>query len=105
MALRSVFINQNPQQDWMRHLASLDIDDVLDELNSRPSGLSDDEVELARNAWGANEMERRDRPPLPQRLLSSFADPFTLILVVLATVSLMTNVIFAPQKHPPFREL
>lgn len=96
MALRSVPTNQNPQQDWMRHLASLDIDDVLDELNSRPSGLSDDEVELARNAWGANEMERRDRPPLPQRLLSSFADPFTLILVVLATVSLMTDVIFAP---------
>ena len=65
MALRSVPTNQKPQQDWMRHLASLDIDDVLDELNSRPSGLSDDEVELARNAWGANEMERRDRPPLP----------------------------------------
>lgn len=87
---------------WLRHLATLSIDQAFDELKSHEAGLGPEEVEESRAEWGANVVGAPDRPSVFSRLLSVFSDPFTDILVVLAIVSFVTDVAFAqPGQRDP----
>lgn len=83
------------QREWLRHVATLPVPELLDELSSHPHGLSDAEVERSRAFWGENRMTHKERPSLPRRVLSAFADPFTYILVLIAVVSVLTDWVFA----------
>ena len=83
------------QQDWLRHAATASRSDLFAELNSCEEGLASDQVDAAREFYGANAMARDTRRPLPLRFLSAFADPFTYILVFIAVVSVLTDWVFA----------
>ncbi|MBQ9005938.1 MAG: HAD-IC family P-type ATPase, partial [Atopobiaceae bacterium] len=92
-------VRSNPtgvmEQTWLAYLAATDIDGVYDELKTRRSGLSAEEVEASREAHGANRMAETQRTPAVLRFLQTFGDPFVLILLALGVVSLMTDVVFA----------
>ena len=83
------------QLEWLRSVSALDAAEVLDEFNTKRGGLSAREVELARAAWGSNEVTHARRDSAIVRFLKAFADPFTGILALLAVVSLSTDVVFA----------
>ncbi len=83
------------QQDWLRHTATASRAALFCELNSSEEGLSPDQVEAAREFYGANAMARVAHRPLPLRFLAAFADPFTYILVFIAFVSVLTDWVFA----------
>ena len=83
------------QQEWLRHAASTDAEALLSELNSGREGLTSDQVDAAREFYGANALVRAAKKPLPLRLLAAFADPFTYILVLIAAVSVLTDWVFA----------
>ncbi len=83
------------QQDWLRHTAAASRAALFCELNSSEEGLSPDQVEAAREFYGANAMARVAHRPLPLRFLAAFADPFTYILVFIAFVSVLTDWVFA----------
>lgn len=69
---------------------------VLDELATSEQGLGEEEA-LARLAQaGPNAVDSAQRASAPVRFLRCFANPFTLILLVLAAISYYTNVILAP---------
>ena len=83
---------------WLRHMAALSRDEAYRELGTRPDGLTGAEVEASRARHGANAPRRIRRPSPIRRLLSSFADPFTYILVGIAIVSALTGCILpAPE--------
>ena len=76
-------------------VAALDVPDALELLGTAPQGLAPDQVEVARERYGANVVHHVRRTSAPMRLLSSFVDPFTGILVALAVISFVTDVVLA----------
>lgn len=90
-------------ESFARTIASLGTEELFEEFNTHPGGLTPDEVELARVAYGANELRQMRRDPAWLRLLKSFADPFTGVLALLAAVTFMGDVLFAaPEDRNPF---
>ncbi|MGN0071664.1 MAG: magnesium-translocating P-type ATPase [Atopobiaceae bacterium] len=85
-----------------RRIASLSSEELFEEFNVRPGGLTPDEVELARAAYGANVLAQRRRDPAWLRFLKAFADPFTGVLALLAVVTFVSDVLFAaPEDRNP----
>lgn len=70
-------------------------DAVLSELNTSVKGLSRDMVEQMRDIYGSNKVTHGRRKPLFKRLFEAFINPFTVILIALATVSFVTDVVLA----------
>ena len=83
------------QQDWLRHSAAADKDELFAELNTCEEGLAADQVEAAREFHGPNAFARSAKKSLPLRFLAAFADPFTYILIFIAAVSVLTDWVFA----------
>lgn len=109
MTMRNLFVrvdknSQSParrgnqaagQQQWLRHAATATMPELFRELNSSEEGLAAEQVDAAREFYGANAVAQATKRPLPLRLLAAFADPFTYILVFIAAVSVLTDWIFA----------
>ena len=90
------------QLEWLRQVSSFETNELLDEFNTSRGGLSAEKVELARAAWGSNEVTRVQRDSAPVRFAKAFVDPFAGILALLAVVSLVTDVILAnPAERDP----
>lgn len=90
--------HQVPSSDLhelVTYAATHSIEAVLTQLGSSPRGLTPDIAQASLELHGPNVVETTRPVPLLKRLFSAFASPFTLILVVLAIVSLYTNVIAA----------
>lgn len=88
---------------FARTIASVGTEELLKEFNTHPGGLTPEEVELARAAYGANELRKSHRDPAWLRFIKSFADPFTGVLAILAVVTLMSDVLFAaPEDRNPY---
>ena len=71
--------------------AQRDADQVLLALRSSPEGLSHVEVLIRRASVGANEISHERPPAWYVQLLQAFKNPFILLLLVLAVVSLGTQ--------------
>ena len=83
------------QQEWLRHAAAASSSELFCEINSSEEGLASDQVDTAREFYGANSVAQAAKRPLPIRFLASFADPFTYILIFIAIVSVLTDWVFA----------
>lgn len=83
------------EQTWLAYIATLDLDATYDELHSRRTGLTKEEIETSREQHGSNLMAEAERVPALLRLLQTFGDPFVLILLALGVVSFATDVVFA----------
>ena len=93
MALRPISAQRALEQEWLRHIALVSTDEALDELATTKDGLSDQQVQQSRIQHGSNEIVGKKKQSWIIRLLTSFLDPFTLILIGIAVVSLFTDVI------------
>jgi len=71
-------------------------EDLYVAYSTNPDGYHDDMVDLMRERYGRNEITHDNGPSLLKRLINSFVNPFTIILFVLAAISLFTDVIMAP---------
>ncbi len=69
------------------------VDDLYEQYHSSLLGLNEDQVDENRDQYGSNKVTRERRRSVPRRILASFADPFTIILFVLAIVSCVTDMI------------
>jgi Mg2+-importing ATPase len=66
---------------------------VLETLKTAMHGLCDDLVEDARDEYGRNVVAKGRRDSVLKRLFGAFVNPFTTILVVLAFVSVFTDIV------------
>lgn len=73
--------------------ARLSPDEVLERLPSSKDGLTAEQVEASFEKHGANTMAKASKKSLPGRLFSAFATPFTLLLLIVAIVSVIVECI------------
>ena len=69
--------------------------EVLDTLETSITGVQEDQVEMLRETYGENKLTKEKEVPLWKKIYESIINPFTVILLVIAVISLMTNVILA----------
>jgi len=79
----------------LQYSAMSEIDDVYARLDTSSEGIDENNIEKYRDKFGDNKITHGKKVSLFKRLFSSFASPFTLILLCLALVSLFTDVITA----------
>ena len=76
--------------------------EVLDALETSITGVQEDQVETLRDIYGENKLTKATEVPLWKKIYESIINPFTVILLVIAVISLMTNVILAkPGEEDP----
>ena len=75
---------------------------LLLQLGSSYSGLNEAYVETVRQEYGSNSISQEKKDTILQKLLRSFVDPFTLVLLALALISLCTDVIFVSAENRDF---
>ncbi len=76
--------------------------ELLNELKASERGLDFVDVEERRETFGYNEFDYEQPTPWPVQLLKAFVNPFSLILLVLAAVSFLTEVVLeAPEDRNP----
>ncbi|MCL1918702.1 MAG: magnesium-translocating P-type ATPase [Peptococcaceae bacterium] len=83
-------------RDRLNFAATAAEDEVFDKLGSSKAGLTEDMIDASREYYGDNEITHGKKVSLLKRITMSFIDPFTVVLLVLAAVSLFTDVILAP---------
>lgn len=60
------------------------------------NGYSDNEAEACRNKYGSNDYTDKKDGTLLKRIRRAFINPFTVVLIVIAVISLFTDVILQP---------
>ena len=75
--------------------AKLENHALLTELNTTEHGLKSAETEQFLEYYGKNEIDYGKTQPWFVRLLLSFANPFSLVLIIVAAVSFVTEVLLA----------
>ena len=63
--------------------------------STNPDGYHHELVDLMRERYGRNTIDHDTGPSLIKRIIESFVNPFTIVLFVLAIISLFTDVIMA----------
>lgn len=92
---KKLFTQQELESKKLLKLAALPVSSLLDQLESSMHGLTIETVEERQERDGKNIIDHQKRNPLYKQLFLAFADPFSAILLVLAIVSLFTDVILA----------
>lgn len=88
-----IYENMKKISEKLKHTALLDVDDLYMKLQTRAGGLSDAEVLERYQAYGKNEVAHEKAPKWYVQFAKSFANPFVLVLIVLAFISIFTDVI------------
>lgn len=84
-------------QDFLKEVALMDKEALFEKFASSETGLPNDEdvIEEKRDEFGDNKFSGEKKKPAILRFLGSFVNPFTLMLLVIALVSILTEVVFA----------
>ncbi len=75
--------------------------DIMNEWETSPMGLSTAEAEKRCQKYGANKLKEAEKPNVLQRFLAQLKDPMLLILLAAAAVSAVTNFL----SHESFTEV
>ncbi|SFB31288.1 magnesium-translocating P-type ATPase [Clostridium frigidicarnis] len=82
--------------------SKMDLEMVYKELNTDSNGLTMDKVDNRVEIYGLNQVTHEKPTPWYIQLFQSFINPFILVLLVLAGVSLITDVIIAAPEERSF---
>jgi P-type Mg2+ transporter len=75
---------------------------LLKEFNTSLKGYSEAVAEELREKYGKNEISHEKPKPLYKRLIEAFINPFTIVLFILAIVSIITDIILASPGEEKF---
>ncbi len=87
-------------EERKENIAAMTAEQSMDLLDSSYNGLSEFIVNASRDYYGDNILQSGEEETLLQRLFSAFINPFSLILIGLAIVSVFTDIIWAEEKSP-----
>jgi len=74
------------------------LDDVMQQLNSHPHGLSSDEAKQRLAHYGRNDIAGKKAPPVAIQFALAFNNPFIFVLLALAAVGFITD-FWLPWRH------
>jgi len=66
---------------------------LLSEYDNDLSGFDEENVEIMRDEYGRNEITKKNEDGTLKRLFDAFINPFTIVLLILAIVSYITDVV------------
>ena len=81
--------------DRLALAAMLDANTLLKKLKTARDGLNEAQIRTSRDLFGSNVITRGKKQSLFSRLVGAFINPFTAILLGLATVSACTDILWA----------
>ena len=76
----------------------LTVDQLFGKYDTSYAGLDDEEVEERLDDYGLNTIEVENNHPVLNRLKDSIVNPFNIVLIVVAIITLATDVIFTNNK-------
>ena len=92
------YLRRNAAKKRLLEMSALQEEEVLRALDTAPQGLTEELAEEARQTYGSNVVAQGRRDSVLKRLLGAFVNPFTTILLVLALVSVFTDIVLvAPE--------
>jgi Mg2+-importing ATPase len=78
------------------------IPEVLEMFSSSDDGMTDEDIDASEDEYGKNAVTRGKKKSPLKRIFNAFINPFTAILLVLAVVSIFTDIIFAQPGEKSF---
>ena len=80
----------------------MSVGDTMTFFNTSRAGLTEEQVEENRDLYGENELTKGQEDSIVKKIYESIINPFTVILLLIALVSLVTNVWLAkPGQEDP----
>lgn len=86
----------NADVEFVKQMATSNPSDVLKKVGASPDGLSTKQAEDHRQKYGDNEIAHNDNNSKWRFFVEAFLTPFTIVLLILATLSFFTNYVFVP---------
>jgi Mg2+-importing ATPase len=77
----------------LKEAARLNSDELFAKYNITGNGLNAQTVQENRTKFGSNEIAKKKKDSIPKRLFLSFVTPFTIVLFILAGISLFTDIL------------
>lgn len=77
-------------------------DELLEGYKTGDNGLDDAAVEKSTAEFGRNVITVGKKNPVARRLVSAFINPFTIVLMILAGISVFTDIVFAAPEDRSF---
>lgn len=96
------FLQNNEVTQRLTMASQSSIDKVFDLLGSSENGKTREQVQSAKNVYGQNIITNKKKDNLFLKLVQAFINPFTMILIALAVVSIFTDIIMAPPAEKDF---
>lgn len=92
---RTVAETNNAFNEKMYDAAISPTSEIMRKYETPSSGLTEEQAEASREKYGENILTYGKKNSVLKRLLSAFVNPFTVILLALAVISVFTDVILA----------
>jgi len=93
--IQSVSHSVSPVAEKLLVASKMEADKLLKQYSTTLSGYSEETAKELINKYGKNEISHEKTEPVYKRLIGAFVNPFTIVLFILATISLVTDVLIA----------
>lgn len=88
-------VRSEEAKDRIRRAAAVSEAEVFSLLQTQNCGLTEAEAERRREQYGDNVLRSAKKRSAAVRFLAAFVNPFTVVLLVLALISVFTDIVFA----------
>lgn len=85
--------NMSSISEKLVSFSKMEIDEVLKKMGTSYRGLNEAMVNEIRDEYGSNEISYEKRESVFKRIFDAFINPFTIVLFVLAFISVFTDVL------------
>ncbi len=86
--------NRKKMDKYIDEIAHEKVSEVLDQTHSNLQGLDEDAVKKNRDEFGSNKISEGKKKSTLENIIDAFINPFTAILLTLATISFLTDIVF-----------
>lgn len=80
------------KKEWLQKVSGMPEEELFKTFRTTESGLTGEQVKEAREAYGENILANKSKPAVFSRIWDAFVNPFTVVLMVLAVISAITDI-------------
>lgn len=81
-------------------MSKMGLDELFKDLKTSQHGLTSQAAEDSKEKFGENVVSSEKKASVAKRVFNSFINPFTVVLIILAVFSTLTEVVFSDDKNP-----
>ena len=95
---KSILEKQKTVEKSLRENSKKKLDKLFEELKTSINGVSIVEIEDRLEEYGKNTIEVKNNNTILHRLKEAFINPFNIVLIIVAIITLITDVVIASEK-------